>query len=574
MFQNKRNYKPSYNHCPSAVPFVYETIGNFIDKAKQLHGNREAIVDCQQGIRKTFQQQCHDIDEFAAGLLALNLNIGDRIGVWSINRYEWTIAAYAAFKAGLILVPLNPAYQPREVDYCLRKLQMRAMIAHDQFRTQDYYKIMCSVIPEIRQTKIGDQIKSQTHPYFDTLILMTDQHLPGVIRFNDVYKAATIEHKDKLIKIQLDIEVEKPALIMFTSGTTGQPKAAMMSHFTLVNNIYQGASRFKSKEASQKNKQLRSCLPTPLFHAFGFHIMVSAMGNGYPIVLPSMTFNAAATIKAIQDEKCTGFGGTATMFVDIMNHPDIKSADLSSLERVVMGGSLCPAPLLKRISEELKLKTIMTAYGATETTSAVTSTLVQESLEGVFHTCGQPIDNNEIKIVDENGKIVPRGCKGQVCTRGYKTMMGYWGDKEKTSQVLSPDGWYYTGDIGIMLENGNLQIVDRIKDMIIRGGENIYPKEIEDLLMEHPKISEAYVIGVPDERLNEEVCVWIQCHSQQMMSESEVKEFCKGKISYFKIPRYVRFVNNFPKTLSGKVQKFLMREEEAKSTKNRFKSSL
>ncbi|GAB6026670.1 hypothetical protein CHUAL_013183 [Chamberlinius hualienensis] len=458
------------------------------------------------------------------------------------------------------MVPLNPAYQPRELDYCLRKLEMRALIAHDHFKTQDYYKIINHVIPEISHTKPGDKIQSKVHPYTDSLIIMTSQELPGAMRFNDVFNAANNEHKQKLIEIQSDIEFHKPAMIMFTSGTTGEPKAAMTSHFSIVNGCYQSRKRYKYDE----NKPLRVCVQAPLFHALGLYSSIPAMANGHTIVFPSVNFNPSATIKAIQDEKCSSVQGTATMYVDMLNHPDAKTADMSSLNRIVMSGSLCPVPLLKKISQQWKCNEIMTAYGATEITGGVSCTDLNGQIDDVLQSCGPPIENHEIKIVDKNGRIVPRGCRGEICTRGFKTMMGYWNDEKKTRAVLSTDGWYATGDIGIMLENGNLQIVDRIKDMIIRGGENIYPKEIEDLLMEHPKISEAYVIGVPDERLNEEVCVWIQCHSQQMMSESEVKEFCKGKIAHFKIPRYVRFVNNFPKTISGKVQKFMMREEEVK----------
>ncbi|GAB6026668.1 hypothetical protein CHUAL_013182 [Chamberlinius hualienensis] len=561
----KRYKSLSYSHVIGDVPLLNETIGNLIDKAPEAFGDRLSIVDCHQGIRKTFIQHVAEINQFAAGLMALNFKLGDRIGIWSPNRYEWTVAAHAAAKAGLILVPLNPAYQAPELQHCIEKLNMRAVIAYDNFKTQNYYEIINKVIPEISQTKTATKVKSQKYPYFDTLIMMTDKELPGAIRFEDVYQAATSESKFQLEKIQPKIDPKSPAVIMFTSGTTGKPKAAMASHFSAVNSAPQRRKRF----LQDTSKEFRLCCPPPLFHIFGYDTIVGAYDHGNTVVLPSMIISPAESIKAIDKEKCHSLLGTATMFMDIINHPDCKNADFSSLYQILMSGSLCPAPLLAKIKEEWKCIYISTAYGTTETFGAVTATNLDKPWQQVLSNCGSTGDNVEIKIIDGDGNVVPRGSRGEICARGYGVMIGYWGEDDTTKAVLSDDGWYKTGDVGIMTEDGFLQVVDRIKDMIIRGGENIYPKEIEDLLAEHPKIAEVYVFGVPDERLNEEVCTWIRCKTNQTLTESDIRTFCEGKLAHFKIPKYIRFVDNFPRTLSGKVQKFVMKEEHVKQMKSK-----
>ncbi|GAB6020347.1 hypothetical protein CHUAL_003059 [Chamberlinius hualienensis] len=549
----------SYNHTGGTIPLTSYTIGNGIDAAHN-YGDKEAVVNSFQGIRKTFTQYINDINRFAAGLLALKLNLGDRIGIWSPNCYEWMVAQHAVSKAGLIMVPISPAYQMPEIDYCIRKVGIKAMVIYDQFKTQDYFQMLVNLMPEINDTKPGSKIKNKNHPYFDTIITMTNKELPGTYKFHEIIQSCTNKDLETLEKIQNQISMDKPVYIMFTSGTTGKPKGVVLSHHNIVNHAFVTRDKYNWGKDS-----IKSCVVVPLFHTIGC-VMLSLPNliNGNTTVLTGPAYNPESALKALQDEKCTDIGAPATIFIDMLNHPNSSKVDLSLLKKARMGGSLCPPPLLMRLIKEWKCDYVATGYGSTELSGTAMSPELDDPVSELLVACGRPVPYMEVKVVDTNGCIVARGQPGEIWARGYKVMLGYWDDEDKTREAITKDGWYRTGDVGIMLESGCIQIVDRIGDMIIRGGENIYPKEIEDFLMEHPKILEAYVFGIPDERMGEEICVWVLCRRGETLSEFELRKFCKGKLAHFKIPRYVRLVQKFPKTLTGKVQKHEMREEELK----------
>ncbi|GAB6026906.1 hypothetical protein CHUAL_013551 [Chamberlinius hualienensis] len=564
---NQKRFKSdtlSYLHTPGTIPLTSYTLGDCLDAALKNYGETEAVINSFQGIRKTFTQYIDDINRFAAGLLALKLNLGDRIGIWSPNCYEWMVAQHAAGKAGLILVPINPAYQVPEVDYCIRKVGMKAIVIYDQFKTQDYFQMLTKLIPEINDIKPGNKIKSKNYPYFDTIITMANKELPGTYKFQELVQSCTNKDLKNLEDIQDKITMDKPIYIMFTSGTTGQPKGVILSHHALMNSSIVVRDRY-----NWGKEEIKYCTIVPLFHGIG-SIMISLHNliNGHTTVLTGPAYNPGAALKAMHDEKCTDIGAPATLLADMLNHPDSSKLDFSSLKKATMGGSLCPPPLLKRLKNEWKANFVGAGYGSTELSGSTTLPIITDPESELLVACGRPVPYMEVKLVDKNGDLVPRGQPGEIWARGYKVMLGYWDDEEKTREAITKDGWYRSGDVGIMLENGCLQIVDRIKDMVIRGGENIYPKEIEDFLMTNSKILEAYVIGVPDERMGEELCVWVLCRRDETLNETELREFCKGKLAHFKIPKYIRFVEKFPKTLSGKVQKHVMREEEAKLRQN------
>ncbi|GAB6026903.1 hypothetical protein CHUAL_013548 [Chamberlinius hualienensis] len=554
--RSRSSKKLSYVHGAGTVPLIGTTVGQFVDEAAEKFGNDEAFVDCFFEIRKTFHQYVEDINNFATGLLSLGLQRSDRVGIWAPNRYEWLVAQYGATKAGLIVVSLSPAYKTAEFEYALQLVQLKAVIAPPTFFIQEYYQMAAEVIPELQSAKYGTKIKSKKHPYFEMFISMSDdEQLNGTFKFSDVLKAGGSSEKKQLEELQDKIQISDTNCIMFTSGTTGKPKAAMISHHSLINGSY----IMGNKPIALQSRRL--CAIVPFFHVFGYvALSFSGVLGGRCIVVPHPLFNAGSILETIQKEKCTSIYGTPTMFVDILNHPDCSKTDLSSLCQGGTSGAPCPPALIKRFTDEIKIQEYNTGYGMTELAGGAFNTLSDDSVETKATTVGKVYDFLEAKLTDPStGDIVPIGTPGEICVKGYKVMKGYWNDEAATKEAIR-DGWLHTGDIGILDENGNLTVVDRIKDLIIRGGENIYPKEIEDFFMTHPKISEAHAFGIPDERMGEEVCIWIMPRPNETMTKEDVDKHCKGKISHFKIPRYVHFVEDFPKTISGKVKKFEMRE--------------
>ncbi|XP_063816769.1 medium-chain acyl-CoA ligase ACSF2, mitochondrial [Pseudophryne corroboree] len=545
----------SYVHGTSEIPLTNRTMQQCLYDTTQRIPDDEAVVVVQSATRKTFSQLSKDVETVAAGLLALGLKKGERLGMWGPNSYEWVVIQYATAQAGIILVSVNPAYQSNEVEYVLRKVGCSALVFPSQFKTQKYYELFKQVCPEIEHSPAGG-IKSKTLP--DLRIVITlDKKYPGAFQFQDVIDAGSSQYVNQLHDLQKTLSCEDPINIQFTSGTTGYPKGATLSHRNIVNNATFVGMRY----GYNWRKGDRVALPVPLYHCMG-----SVLGSlimavyGPTLVLPSPTFEARAVLEAISAEKCTSFYGTPTMYVDMLGQPDYASLT-STLINGVIAGSIAPPEIVRKLATETNMRTILIGYGTTENSPVTFMGFPYEDLFRKTNTVGHIMPHTEAKIVNTNtGEIVPLNSPGELWIRGYCVMLGYWADEDKTKETITPERWYKTGDIATMDEFGYCQIVGRCKDMIIRGGENIYPAEIEQFLHTHPKIMEAQVIGVKDKRMGEELCACLKIHPNEQCTPEEIKQFCKGKISHFKIPRYIVFVNEYPLTVSGKIQKFKLKE--------------
>ncbi|XP_076352385.1 medium-chain acyl-CoA ligase ACSF2, mitochondrial-like isoform X1 [Tachypleus tridentatus] len=552
---NSEKFKISYNCGHGDSVLIGSTIGQALNKVSYDVGDQLAFVFCHQDVRRTFLETNEETDQLAASFLELGLRPGERLAIWSTNCYEWVLTQLAAAKAGLVLVNINPAFMPSELEYCLNKTSCKALIAGESFRKQDYFQQLCSVVPEIISSKPG-QIKSSRCPDLHTVVMLTKKDFPGVYKFDDILRAAGNEKLREVKELDTKIQFDDPVNIQFTSGTTGKPKAASLSHFNLINNAVVFTNRVTIPGVNEVD-----CIPVPLFHAFGcVGGVVSTIIKHKLAVFPSAFFDSLETLKAMEKERCTLVMGTPTMFIDIINHPDVHKFDLTSLQGALIGASPCPVELWKAIEQKLGITNVLNSYGTTENSPGICSTRPGERLDKKYHTVGTPLDHVEVKIVDNDGRIVPVNKEGELCTRGHITFLGYWGDKEQTGQVLDDARWYHTGDIAVMDEDGYISIVGRIKDMIIRGGENIYPREIEEFLHGHPDVAEVQVVGVPDQRMGEEACAWVKLKRGSTVTETELREYCKGKISHFKIPRYIVLVEDFPKTSTGKIMKYKIKE--------------
>ncbi|XP_020629867.1 acyl-CoA synthetase family member 2, mitochondrial-like isoform X3 [Orbicella faveolata] len=552
--------KLQFSYCQglSTKRFLGETIGRKLDKTVEKFPDREAYVCCEDNERATFAKFQEEVDDLAAGLLAMGLTRGDRVGMWGPNMREWVITQFAAAKAGLILVNINPAYQVPEVEYALKKVGCKALIMADQFKIQDYYNMITNIIQELPHSKPGDLFNERV-PDLKLVVVAArnhEQNFSGAIMFQELMQTGGAKERRQLQKLQRELQSDDPINIQFTSGTTGNPKGATLSHHGILNNAY-----FVG-EVLNYDQDSRICIPVPLYHSFGMTLgSLMSIIHGTTSVYPSRGFDPGAVLTAIQQEKCTSLYGTPTMFIDVLNHPALDKFDVSSLHTGIMGGSPCPIEVMKQVMTKLHMPQVTICYGLTETSPITNQTLMDDPIDLRVSTTGRVHPNNEAKIVDSHGRVVPINTAGEICFRGYNVMLGYWEDKEKTDACIDPSGWLRTGDIATMDENGYVKIIGRIKDLIIRGGENIYPTEVEQFLYKHPKIQDVQVIGVPDPRLGEEVCAWIKLHSGESATPEEIKEFCEGQIAHFKIPRYIKFTDEFPLTVTGKVKKFVMREK-------------
>ncbi|XP_068119971.1 LOW QUALITY PROTEIN: medium-chain acyl-CoA ligase ACSF2, mitochondrial-like [Hyperolius riggenbachi] len=525
--------------------------------------DEEAVVDVIANIRKTFSQLTKDVETLAVGLLALGLKKGDCLGMWGPNSYEWILMQYATAQAGIILVSVNPAYQASELEYVLKKVGCSALVFPDQLKTQRYYDILRKVCPEIDHSPAGG-IRSKAVPDLRIAIIL-DKKYPGAFLFQEVMEAGDSQHVKQLHDLQRSVSCDDPINIQFTSGTTGRPKGATLSHHNVVNN----AALVGRRLDFHWRKGVRIALPVPLYHCLGSvvgSLMMAVLGP--TIVFPSPSYEARAVLEAVSKEKCTAIYGTPTMFIDLLAQPDFAS-HTSSLTSGIVGGSFAPPEVMRKLVTETTMKNIIIGYGTTENSPGTFMGFPNDEFHRKTNTGGHILPHTEAKVVDTNtGEILPLNTPGELMIRGYCVMLGYWGDEEKTREVITPERWYRTGDIVTLDDYGYCRIVvGRCKDMIIRGGENIYPAEIEQFLHTHPKIMEAQVIGVKDERMGEELCACIRTHRNVECSAEEVKEFCKGKMARFKIPRYVVFVNDYPLTVTGKIQKFKLREIMEKQLK-------
>jgi len=526
----------SYSHGASEQPLLGETIGDNLRRIASQFPASEAIVDVPTGRRWTYAQLDADSDSVAAGLIALGIQTGDRVGIWSPNCAEWVLLQYATAKIGAILVNINPAYRSHELGYVLRQSGIRFLVTAERFKTSDYR----GMIEEVRGGLPG----------LERVIYL------GTGDWDDLLAAGAAIGGELLAQRSAALAFDDPINIQYTSGTTGFPKGATLSHHNILNNGYFIGAGCRYSERD------RVCIPVPFYHCFGMVLgNLACTTHGACIVIPAPAFDPAATLAAVQAEKCTSLYGVPTMFIAELALPDFASYDLSSLRTGIMAGSPCPVEVMKRVLSEMHMAEVEICYGMTETSPVSTQTSTDDDMERRVSTVGKVHPHVEIKVIDpETGRVLPRGSHGELCTRGYSVMLGYWNEPDKTAEAIDAGRWMHTGDLAVMDDAGYLNIVGRIKDMVIRGGENIYPREVEEFLYGHPEIEDVQVIGVPDATYGEELCAWVKLRPGSELSAEQVREFCTGQIAHYKIPRYVRVTDEFPMTVTGKVQKFKMRE--------------
>jgi fatty-acyl-CoA synthase len=538
----------------SDTPLLGETIGRSLDRARARWGAREALVSPSHNVRWTWNEFAERVEALAAGFLALGLQRGERIGIWSLNRPEWTLTQFAAAKAGLILVTINPAYRLSELEFALAKVGCAAIVTATAFKTSAYMDMINTLLPELARSEPGE-LRSARLPQLRAVIQIGGPAAPGTIPFEQVAQMGGPRHREQLHALGESLQFDDPVNIQFTSGTTGSPKGVTLTHHNILNNGY-----FTGR-AMRLTEQDRICIPVPLYHCFGM-----VMGNlasvtlGTTMVYPGEGFDPLATLTTVAQEKCTTLYGVPTMFIAELDHPEFARFDLSSLRPGLKAGAPCPIEVMKRVNTEMNMREVTIAYGMTETSPVSFQSATDDPLERRVSTVGRIHPHVEVKVVDLDGKAVARGERGELCTRGYSVMLGYWEEKEKTGDVLDANGWMHTGDLAVIDDEGYCNIVGRIKDMVIRGGENLYPREIEEFLYRHPKIQDVQIFGVADSRYGEELCAWVRVRAGETLTEDEVRAFCHGQIAHNKIPRYVEFVEEFPMTVTGKIQKFVMRD--------------
>ncbi|SHG32093.1 AMP-binding protein [Bradyrhizobium erythrophlei] len=541
--------------CGTAdAPLLGDTIGRSLDLAVQRWGNREALVSTSHGVRWTWQEFSGRVEALAAGLLALGLVPGDRIGVWSLNRPEWTLTQFAAAKAGLILVTINPAYRLSELEFALAKVGCAAIVTATAFKTSNYMEMLNTLLPELASSQPGE-LHAARLPQLRAVIQIGGPAFPGAIAFEAVTRMGGSGHRYTLSIVAKTLQFDDPVNIQFTSGTTGSPKGVTLTHHNILNNGY-----FVGR-AMRLTENDRICIPVPLYHCFGMVMgNLAAVTSGATMVYPGEGFDPLVTLQTIEREKCTTLYGVPTMFIAELDHPEFAKFDLSSLRTGIMAGAPCPIEVMRRVNEQMNMREVTIAYGMTETSPVSFQSATDDPLERRVSTVGRIHPHVEVKVVDLEGRVVPRGERGELCTRGYSVMLGYWDEPEKTADVLDANGWMHTGDIAVIDAEGYCNIVGRIKDMVIRGGENLYPREIEEFLYRHPKIQDVQIFGVADDRYGEELCAWVRIRAGETLTAEEIRAFCQGQIAHNKIPRYIEFVDEFPMTVTGKIQKFLMRE--------------
>jgi fatty-acyl-CoA synthase len=543
----------SYAHGASAVPLLGETIGACFDRTVARCGDRPALIVRQQGVRWSYRELAERVDAFAAGLLALGLKPGERVGIWSPNNAEWVVTQFATAKAGLILVNINPAYRLAELEYALNKVGCRAIVTATSFKTSDYIGMVNTLASELRHARPG-HLDAAKLPAL-RIVIQIGGAAPGTIPFETVYAMGEAPQRAHLVELGGKLQFDEPINIQFTSGTTGLPKGATLTHHNILNN------GFFDGEGMGYTEQDKVCIPVPLYHCFGMVIgNLACITHGAAIVLPGEGFDPLATLQTVAEERCTSLYGVPTMFIAELDHPDFEKFDLSSLRTGMMAGAPCPIEVMRRCIRDMHLTEMTIGYGMTETSPVSTQTALDDPIERRVGTVGRPHPHVEIKIIDTEGRIVPAGTPGEFCTRGYSVMLGYWDDAERSAQAIDAAGWMHTGDLATMDADGYCNIVGRIKDMVIRGGENVYPREIEEFLYRHPKIQDVQVFGVPDARYGEELCAWVRLRPGEALTAEELRDFCRDQIAHYKVPRHVRFVDEFPMTVTGKIQKFIMRE--------------
>ncbi|MDD4857664.1 MAG: AMP-binding protein [Candidatus Krumholzibacteria bacterium] len=545
----------SYSYGASTKPLIGETIGHMFDRIAATYPNNEALVYLPTGVRYTYGE-FHDICRAAAkSLIAMGVRKGDRVAVWATNHPEWVIAQFSTALVGAILVTVNPAYKTHELEYGLKNSEAQTLILVPRFKSSDYAAMINQVVPELKGATPG-AIKSRACPQLATVISIGAEKFPGMFTWDEFMTMGRNVSDEELDERGNECDFDDVINVQYTSGTTGMPKGASLTHHNILNNAYFVA---EGMHFTDKDKL---CIPVPLYHCFGMVLStLVCVTHGATMVFPSEYFDALLVLEAVSKERCTALHGVPTMFIAELEHPDFKKFDFTSLRTGVMAGAPCPIELMKRVNDVMHMSEITIGYGETEASPLVTQTLARDTLERRTETVGPAMPHTELKVVDPaTGSTVPIGEQGEICARGYQIMRGYYNNEKATKEAVDEAGWLHTGDIGLMRPDGAFKITGRIKDMIIRGGENIYPREIEEFLYTNQKIRDAQVIGVPDVKMGEEICVWIQLREGESATEEEIKEWCKGRIAHYKIPRYVKFVTEFPMTVTGKIQKYKMRE--------------
>ena len=545
----------SYYCGASTTQIIYETIGVYFDRICGQYPDKDALVVRHQDVRWTYRELQQKVDELAVGLLALGIEPGDRVGIWGPNSYEWVTVQLATAKIGAIMVCINPAYRLYELEFALNKVECKLVVTAEKFKTSDYLGMLNTLAPELADSKPG-ALQAEKLPHLRTVIRMGAGETAGMLNFGAVCGLGGEKDGDQLRALEGLLKPDDAINIQFTSGTTGNPKGATLTHCNILNNGYLAGEAMRLTEAD------RLCIPVPLYHCFGMVLAVLAcVSHGSAMVFPGEAFDPLETLQTVEAEGCTALHGVPTMFITELDHPRFGEFDLSSLRTGIMAGAPCPVEIMKRVISQMHMEDILIGYGQTEVSPLNHMTLPNDSLERRTETVGRAVPWVEIKVIDDANRVVPVGEKGEICTRGYSVMREYWNDPERTAETIDEAGWLHSGDLATMDKEGYVRIVGRIKDMIIRGGENIYPREVEEFLYQHPAISEVQVFGIPHEKMGEEVCAWVQLNEGQSMTEDELKAFCQDQITHFKIPRHVRFVTEYPMTVTGKIQKFVMRDQ-------------
>ena len=546
--------KLSYVHGTSDIPLIGKTVGAFFDDIADRFHDRDALIVPGQGIRWTYRELQRHVNFLASSLLRLGLEPGDRIGIWSPNNFEWVLTQFATAKAGLVLVNINPAYRRAELEYALNKVGCKALILSPRFKTSDYLSIILDIAPEITSC-IAGQTKGAKLPELRTLIRLGEEETSGMKNFKDLLVEPDEEERSRLTEIAGTLQFDDPINIQFTSGTTGSPKGATLTHHNILNN------GFFVGEAMRLTEQDRLCIPVPLYHCFGMVLgNLACVTHGAAMVYPGEGFDALAVLETVEAERCTALHGVPTMFIAVLDHPEFDKFDLSNLRTGIMAGSPCPTEVMKRVVDRMNMREVTIAYGMTETSPVSFQSSYDDPVERRVSTVGRIHPHLEVKIIDTDGRVVPRGQPGELLTRGYSVMRGYWGDEAQTRASIDEARWMHTGDLATIDDEGYCNIAGRTKDMVIRGGENIYPREVEEFLYRHPKIQDVQCIGVPDLKYGEELCACVILKAGVISSPEEIQEFCRGQIAHYKIPRYIKFVEEFPMTVTGKIQKFALRQ--------------
>lgn len=545
----------SYSCGTADFPLMGATIGEMLDQICARQPDVEALVAPFQNIRLTYRQFRNEVDRIARGLMAMDINKGDRVGIWAMNYAEWTMVQFATAKIGAIMVNINPAYRTFELDYCLKQSEVKLLILQGRFKTSDYVGMFYEACPEAYESRPG-RLLSEKFPFLKTIIFMGEIPYNGMYSWSELLRRGESISPEELEERAASLTFDDPINIQYTSGTTGYPKGVVLTHHGVMNNGYMIG---KGMGFTEKD---RLCIPVPFYHCFGMVLSnMACTTNGATMVIPAPTFDPEEVLKTIEAERCTAVHGVPTMFIAELRHPDFAKYDLRSLRTGIMAGSPCPIEVMKEVATKMHMSEVVIVYGQTETSPGVTMTTTKDPLEKRVTTVGRVFPHTELKIVDpETKRIVPKGEIGEICARGYMAMRCYYNNPTATRQTKDENGWIHTGDLGSFDQEEFVHIEGRLKDMVIRGGENIYPREIEEFLHQHPKIADVYVIGVPDEKYGEELMAWIVLEKDATLTEQDVREHCTGKIARYKIPRYISFVESVPMSVTGKIQKFKMKE--------------